>query len=127
MTYPYTGYQPYYQPTYQQYQPQTAQAPSTDILWVQGEAGAKSYLVGAGHAALLMDSEAERFYIKTSDASGVPQPLRTFEYKEITAGATASQVGTAMPQGDYVTRAEYEALTARVDALGKEGRNESSV
>ena len=76
---------PYYNP----YQPMDrfAQTPTPyqqtqtggGISWVQGEAGAKSYLVAPGASVLLMDSENARFYIKSSDTAGMPQPLRIFE------------------------------------------------
>jgi len=39
-------------------QPQTQGAP----IWVQGEAGAKSFLVAPGQSLILMDSEAEVFH-----------------------------------------------------------------
>ena len=52
------------------------------IIWVQGEAGAKAYPVPANHSAMLMDSEQQIFYIKTVDASGMPNALRIFDYKE---------------------------------------------
>lgn len=69
-----------------QYQPPQAvpqyQPPSHGIVWVQGEAGAKSYLVGAGNSVILMDSEDSTFYIKSTDASGMPLPLRIFDYTE---------------------------------------------
>ena len=35
---------------------------------------------------ILMDSEQTRFYIKTTDASGMPAPLRVFTFEEITNG-----------------------------------------
>lgn len=52
------------------------------IVWVQGEAGARAYLVPAGRSAMLMDSEKSVFYIKTTDVSGMPNALRIFDYKE---------------------------------------------
>ena len=52
------------------------------IIWVQGEAGARAYLVPAGKSAMLMDSENSVFYIKTTDVSGMPNALRVFDYKE---------------------------------------------
>lgn len=77
-----------YQPYQQTYQP-TYQSPinnsSSSITWVQGEAGAKAYPVAAGTSMLLMDSESECFYIKSSDVSGMPMPLRTFKYREVVA------------------------------------------
>ena len=93
------------QPQQMQPQQQTTQGAP---LWVQGEAGAKSFLVAPGQSLLLMDSEAEVFYIKATDASGVPMPLRIFDYKERTGTARPAQA--AQTPGDYVTRAEYAAL-----------------
>jgi len=117
MPYPYTGYQYPYANQYSQYGANTPQQSANSIIWVQGESGAKSYLVAPGASVLLMDSEAERFYIKSSDNAGMPQPLRIFEYKEVTQGAQALQNVPAAPQVEYVTREEYDALAARVDAL----------
>ena len=37
------------------------------LLWVQGEAGAKSFIVGAGQQVVLFDSEDPVFYIKSAD------------------------------------------------------------
>lgn len=54
----------------------------TGILWVQGEAGAKSWAVAPGKSVMLMDSESNTFYIKSSDQSGMPMPLRIFDYTE---------------------------------------------
>ena len=62
---------------------QQPQQNNNGILWVSGEVGAKSYLVAPGTSVLLMDSESEKFYIKSTDVSGMPQPLRTFEYHEV--------------------------------------------
>lgn len=92
-------------------QPQQQAAP---IIWVQGEAGAKSFLVAPGQTVQLMDSEAEVFYIKASDASGVPLPLRIFDYRERTTGAQRPAQAAQNPPVDYVTRAEYDALAGKL-------------
>lgn len=84
-------------------QPQSQQGGNNGIVWVQGEAGAKSYLVGAGNSVLLMDSEQSRFYIKSTDASGMPMPLRTFEYEEISSVKKSEQKSSP-----YVTHEELE-------------------
>lgn len=97
-----------YQPMYPQYnfvpqqqmqqpvvqQPQVQQQPINDngILWVQGEAGAKSWAVAPGKSVMLMDSESNTFYIKSSDNSGMPMPLRVFDYKERTVQQSQPQV-----------------------------------
>lgn len=60
-------------------QPQPPAQQSSPIIWVQGEEGAKAYMVAAGNSVLLMDSENSTFYIKSTDASGMPQPLRVFD------------------------------------------------
>lgn len=89
---------------------------SNGILWVSGEVGAKSYLVAPGTSVLLMDSEAERFYIKSTDASGMPQPLRIFEYHEVSAQIPPKQP-VQEPDNKYVTRQEYDDLKGKYDAI----------
>lgn len=108
----------YQQPMMGQATQPTQGTPS--IIWVQGEEGAKAYMVAAGNSVLLMDSENSAFYIKSTDASGMPLPLRVFDYKERTTAAkmppqTAQQAG-----GEFVTRAEFNALAARCAALEKQ-------
>ncbi len=74
-----------FQPQMMQQQPQMTQPVNdTGILWVQGEAGAKSWAVAPGKSVMLMDSESNTFYIKSSDNSGMPMPLRVFDYTERT-------------------------------------------
>ena len=116
---PYQPYQPYYgqanyQPINYQQQPQQ-QGNNSSITWVQGETGAKSYLVGAGQSALLMDSEQSRFYIKSTDASGMPLPLRVFEYSEVTTQNEAATPKTVAPE--YVSRSEFDAFKENVSKI----------
>ena len=95
---------------YPYYQNYTAQQ-NNGIIWVQGEAGAKSYLVGAGQSVLLMDSESSSFYIKSTDISGMPMPLRVFDYTERKNGAQ-TQSGVSM--SEYVTRDELNKRLAEI-------------
>lgn len=121
--YPYY-YQPYQPPMADQltqlrqaqYQPvQSPQQHQSPIIWVQGEEAAKAYMVAPGNSVLLMDSEGSTFYLKSSDAQGMPMPLRIFDYIERTAHRPSQ---AQMPQADeFVTRAEFEALEARLEAL----------
>lgn len=90
---------------------------SAPIIWVQGEEGAKAYMVAAGNSVLLMDSESSVFYIKSTDASGMPQPLRVFDYSERTTSQKQPTQTAQKPKEEYVTRQEFNALTARFDAL----------
>lgn len=98
------GY-PYTQ-NYNTVQPQ--QQGNNSIIWVQGEAGAKSYLVAPGQSVLLMDSESNVFYIKSSDPSGMPMPLRIFDYAERT------QKQEPVQSADYITRAEFDKVIAEI-------------
>lgn len=95
-------------------QPQPA---SNGILWVQGEEGAKAYMVAAGNSVMLMDSDANVFYIKSADESGVPRPLRIFDYTERTAAQKTPAQPAQQPAVEYVPRAEFDALAARVAEL----------
>lgn len=88
---------------------------ASNMYWVQGEAGAKAFAVAPGNTAWLMDSESQTFYIKSVDAMGVPQPLRSFEYNEKTHPVTM----TNEPSADYVTRSEFEELKKLIDDLVK--------
>lgn len=108
----------YQQPMMGQAAQQTQGTPS--IIWVQGEEGAKAYMVAAGNSVLLMDSENSAFYIKSTDASGMPLPLRVFDYKERTTAAKTPPQTAQQPCGEFVTRAEFDALAARCAALEKQ-------
>lgn len=90
--------------------PTSAQPQINGINWVQGEAGAKAVPVQPGQKALLMDSETNVFYVKSSDISGMPLPLRIFEYKEVDKVATDDSIGRA--QSEYVTHEELEQAIA---------------
>lgn len=88
----FTAQMPQQQP--QMMQQTQVQVPVNDngILWVQGEAGAKSWAVAPGKSVMLMDSESNTFYIKSSDQSGMPLPLRIFDYTERTSATHQNQV-----------------------------------
>lgn len=104
----------------QQYQAGTQmslpqQPPQTNqgLLWVQGEAGAKSYLVAPNTTVLLMDSEGSRFYLKSTDNAGMPS-LRVFEYTEVSQNAPQAPQSTQTDlDSKYVTRAEYDDLNGK--------------
>ena len=136
-------YAPFYQPTYyspaparqdvpqynQQFQPMAQTAPqqiaqpmaqqnNNGLIWVQGEAGAKSYLVAPGSTVMLMDAENSVFYLKSADASGMPMPLRIFDYKERSAipsqPVSAPTNGEAVNFDNFVTRKEFDELKASI-------------
>ena len=101
-----TGYTPWYS----QPQSQSQQQNNNSLIWVQGEEGAKAYfLSGPNQSALLMDSENNVFYIKSTDASGMPMPLRTFDYSErVVVAKNATAIPAQTPE--YITRQEFEKV-----------------
>ena len=92
---------------------QTAQvssvAQNNGIIWVQGEAAAKAYPVASGQSILLMDSEDSVFYIKSTDQSGMPQPLRIFDYSEKKSPNGDVKTKRSGKDGDdFISRKEIE-------------------
>ena len=66
-----------------------------------------------------MDSENSLFYLKSADASGMPMPLRTFEYKEITQGTAPQNLANNTADIDlnkFVTRDELNEILASLTA-----------
>lgn len=98
----------------------TNQQQNNGLVWVQGEAGAKSYLVAPNTTVLLMDSENQRFYLKSSDSSGMPQPLRIFEYTERTQSAqNAPLAQESIDLSSFATKAEFDAFKSEINTLLK--------
>lgn len=134
MAYPYfpatyqASYNPYMaqnSPVMQQNVPQaqqpmqnqnTQQGANNGLVWVQGVEGAKAHFVPSGATVMLMDSESERFYLKSSDMSGMPLPLRIFEYKEITQSSSVPPTQT-VDTSEFVTHEEFDELRRNVEAL----------
>ena len=101
------GYNAYNLPQYQQPQQQ-----SSGLIWVQGIEAMKSYPVSPGQSALLMDSESNCFGIKTVDTSGMPLPLRIFDYKERTS--QQAQPAPIPDTSEFITREEFESRIAEI-------------
>lgn len=93
------------------------QRPTNQRIWVQGEAGAKSYLVAPNSMVDLWDSEQPVIYMKSADASGVPS-MRIIDYTY-----------RDMPvEGDYVTRKELQDFKAYIERLvGEKDEHESNL
>lgn len=117
-------YQPMYYP--QQFQPQIPQQPAQQnngIIWVSGEAGAKAYLVAPNTTVQLWDSESQCIYLKSADASGMPS-MKILDYTIRNQAPVNAPMSASNPapinSPDYATKAEIEALAARIDALKAE-------
>lgn len=110
------GYYPQqYQLGTQMSLPQQAQ-PATGIIWVQGEAGAKSYMVAPNTTVQLWDSEQQTIYLKSADASGMPS-IKVLDYT-IRPEAARSPVERVQDASLInVSRNDLEALQSQIDAL----------
>lgn len=114
------GYQPQFYPVNTQMQnAQVSQAmsgsPNNGIIWIQGEAGAKSYLVAPNTTVQLWDSESPTIYLKSADASGMPS-IKTLDYT-IREKAQATESHENASKVEFVTRDEFEALKSKIEAL----------
>ena len=96
--------------SYPQYYPQQ---PQNGLIWVQGEAGAKSYLLAPNNTLALWDSEAQTIYLKTSDASGMPS-MKVLDYT-IRDNANLPHTAPLNDAGkEYATKDDLEALRGEI-------------
>ena len=114
------GYQNPYQPQPQfpvsnQYaQPSGVSNNGTNgIIWVQGEAGAKSYLVAPNTTVQLWDSESQTIYLKSADASGMPS-IKTLDY---TIREMQNSQPAIMNQPDLSKFVTWDALEEKLNSL----------
>ena len=112
------GYQPAY-PQIQgnQFVPQQQNTqPSqwnNSIIWVQGEAGAKSYMVAPNTSVTLFDSESQTIYIKAANASGLP----TMTVLDYTIRDNAPQTRNTLAESDFATKEEISLLRDEIESL----------
>lgn len=76
---------------------------------VSGEDEVKNYPVAAGTTVMLLDFNGSKFWLKTTDTNGLPQPVRTFEFSESTPKAEIQNV--------TVSREEFDELSKKMDRL----------
>lgn len=109
----YNGFPATYQPMYQlpvvQPQQPAQQNQQSGLIWVQGEAAAKSYLVAPGSTVQLWDSEEKVIYLKSADASGMPS-MKVLDY-------TIRGEEPEKPAEEYATKAEVAALAEKIKEL----------
>jgi len=111
------GYQPYQNypmqnNAYQQMNTQQQQI-QNGIIWVQGEAAAKSYPVAPNTSVALWDSEANVIYIKSADGAGMPS-MKVVDYTMRDTNARRSEMS---PQSDFVTKDDLLPIRKDIDAL----------
>lgn len=94
----------YPQMFYPQLQQTAPQQINNGIIWVQGESGAKSYLVAPGSSVTLWDSESQTIYIKSADASGMPS-MKILDYS-----IRESDGPVKKDRSEYATKEEVDVL-----------------
>lgn len=113
--YPQNYQMPTYYPTQSNAYP-TQQGVGTNasaLIWVQGEAGAKSYMVAPNQTVVLWDSEQDSVYIKSADASGMPS-IKVLDYTIRDNGAQKAEI---LAQKDFATKDDVELLKKEINAL----------
>lgn len=109
--------QPIPQQAQQAVQPQQMNQPMTSgIIWVQGEAGAKSYLVAPSTTVQLWDSERQTIYIKSADASGMPS-IKTLDYTIREMPQNNVPLASSFDSATFATKEEVNTLAEQITAL----------
>lgn len=108
------GYPASYQPAYQ---PNYYGQNNNNLIWVQGEAGAKSYLVAPNSTVTLWDSENQVIYLKSADASGMPS-MRIIDYT--IRGAETPNNGVFNSTDNFLSKKDLEPITAEIESLKKD-------
>lgn len=109
------GYQPaqtYYPNAYNASASWNQPQSNGSIIWVQGEAGAKSYLVAPNNTVQLWDSENQVIYLKSADASGMPS-MKILDYK-IRKSSQPVQNQVVNANQDFITREELNAFENKI-------------
>lgn len=108
------NYQPAYpQQNYQQNYASQQTYQNSPLIWVQGEAGAKSYMVAPNQTVVLFDSEAQIIYLKSADASGMPS-IKVLDY---TIRDNTPQKAEILGTSDFATKDDISAIQKEIDAL----------
>ena len=98
---------------------------SSNVIPVDGEVGAKAYMVPNGSTGpiALWDTNDNVIYMRTFNAAGMPNPLKKLRYteEEPTPILPPGQSGAA-PQVDmsnFVTKEDFEQLRNEIRAMQK--------
>jgi len=82
--------------------------PVNNLTRVTGMDGARLYQMPPNSTVALFDGNEDLFYVKSTDGAGFPT-IRTFRFEEVQP--------QPVPQPDYVTRDELNALSDKIDKL----------
>ena len=92
---------------------QTYQNQNNNIIFVQGEVGAKSFQLQPNQSVMLLDNDDSKFYIKTTDSTGM-STLKAYRFEEIKDEPKVSD-----ENNKYVTKEEFNSFKSSIDSLYK--------
>lgn len=111
---------PYPQPSsfasYQQ--PNTVQSQSqNNVIWVRGKENARSMQLQPNSTLIMLDNQANKFYIKTTDDIGLGR-LRIFNYSEQDDSQMHNQnTLNSVDMSNYVTKQELQSIIATLKGV----------
>ena len=101
---------PYPMPQSNMFMPKPMMPVNNGIVWVQGIEGAKAYQIPQNSNIILMDSERNRMYIKTSDNIGMCS-LRIFDFNEVTETSNSNNpIVSQQDLSQFVTKEELDKI-----------------
>lgn len=115
----YPNLQQYQQPNFQQVSYQQPAQQNSGIIWVQGEAGAKSYMVAPNNTVQLWDSESQVIYLKSADSSGMPS-MKIIDYTIRNEPQIKEQVSYATKDDIFLLNQQIEILKKKVEGMTNE-------
>lgn len=118
--FPQQTYPPYTYPNTQNKIPQIStdskQQNSINLVYVNGYDSAKDVILQPNQRVWIMNTNANEFYIKTSDSMGV-STLDCYEFSKI--DPKARENNALNKNVDYIKREEFDALKSKIDTLEK--------
>ena len=95
--------------------------PNQQIIWVQGEAEAKNYLIAPNTTIPLWDTEEHKIYLKSSDSAGMPS-IKVLEYtvRENKTNPLISSEHSREEEVSYVKVEDFKKLQKELETLKAE-------
>lgn len=88
---------------------------NTAMIWVQGESGAKSYVLPNNTTLPLWDSESQTIYIKTVDQNGKPS-MTILDYIERSEKENDKQI---VSEVEYATKEQIDKLNEQFSIINE--------
>jgi hypothetical protein len=87
------------------------------FYFVNSQKEVEDWVLGAGQTAFFFERNAPVFYIKSVAQNGLSQPIETYDYTQRAESSEASESHSDIDMDKYITRDEFEALKAELEAL----------